>query len=156
VRDEALAELLQRPLRKRRLLGPHVVQHHLPAQIQHRQLDGLGIRDAQVALDDDGHAKQRWGDRIVARPRASVHVRQLLLKCLVEELVSVHSEECEKLAGTLETLEDELLLLRRLHPRMPGLHRQLLSPPRDHRSRALSIPELQAIEIRMVSTRSVL
>lgn len=72
--DEPLTEVMKSALRKGWLGGPEAVEDHLPAQIHQRQLESLGIRGADVSLqqDDYGHHGRRY--RGLTCTRRAVHL----------------------------------------------------------------------------------
>jgi hypothetical protein len=71
-------------LRKRGLLGTEAAQHHLHAQVDKRQLDHLGVGNAQVALHQHRHGHHRGGQGIFPGARGAVHRGQFILKRVVE------------------------------------------------------------------------
>src|SRR5581483_10890464 len=109
VSDEALTETLERSLRERRLLRVEDPQHHLPAGVDHRQLDGLRVRRARVRLKQHRHGQLRRRDGLLALVRAAVHPGQLVLEGVVEEIEPMLAKEREELLGPPEPLEEHLL-----------------------------------------------
>ena len=123
--DQPFAKRLQRALRKRRRLGPEAPQHHLHPQVDHRQLDHLGIGHAQVALHQHRHGHHRGRQRLFPGARGAVHRGQFLLKRVVKQFVPMQPQKAQQLAYATEPLQQELLLPRRRDGRCPTRDRHL-------------------------------
>ena len=67
MRDEPLAERLQRPLGERGHRRAETTENHLPPEIHDGALHGLRVGDADVALEQERHAQH--GRRAQARRR---------------------------------------------------------------------------------------
>jgi hypothetical protein len=134
IRDQAMTEGVERALRERRLRLTEAIEHHLPPQVDDRQLHGLRVRRALVRLQQDRHRHERRRHGRATCAGVAVRDLELGLESVVEELVPVGTEESEELAGANQPLRQPLLLLRVLLPRCPS-HRVHRSPPRATRPR---------------------
>jgi hypothetical protein len=132
--DQPFAELAKSSLRERGLLRAEVIEHHLPAQIDDGHLDGVGVGDPGVPLKQGGHGHHRGWQRVCASARAPVHGFQLRLERVIEQLVPVLAQKGEQLPRLSGALQQELLPLRGLTPRIPAnkLHRCLRTAARNH------------------------
>ena len=70
-------------------LVPEPIEHHLPAQIDHRQLHSLRIGHPKIALQEHDHGQQGWRHRLSPCARVPVHRLQLCLKRFVEQRLAV-------------------------------------------------------------------
>ena len=109
MRDHPLAEFHQDALVK---TGPslraHTAQHQLPARVQLRGHDRVGIADLLVRLQQRHHREQRrrhWG-----LAAGLIHRGQLCLKRLVEQLRANLAEKRVKFADAVQRLGYALLL----------------------------------------------
>jgi len=136
LRDEPLAEALQRPLRECWFRAAQAAEHQLPAQIEERRIHRVGVRETQVALEQKHHCELRRRHRLGSRTGVAVHRLELGLELVVEDLVAVLAQKAEELPLLLKPLEDELLLPRRVSLRMPPLHAHRL-----HRERRFARSE---------------
>jgi hypothetical protein len=66
VLDEAGAKVAESALREGRLCRAESVEHHLPAQVDDAELDGFGVRDAVIGLQEHDHREQRGWFRVLA------------------------------------------------------------------------------------------
>ncbi len=123
VPNQTLAKFLEGALRKRLLGVAQAVEHHLPPQVDHRQLHSLRVGHRQVALHQRRHRQARGAHRILARSRVAVHRFQGALQVFIEKLVSMVPQERKELARPAKALENRSLLPRvRLawHPALDG------------------------------------
>ncbi|HEX8107277.1 MAG TPA: hypothetical protein VF516_06080 [Kofleriaceae bacterium] len=125
--DESLPEREQGTLREQRFRRPQAAEHHLPAQIQERQLDRRCVGGARVRLQEQHHRHERRWVSVLAGAGISIHPFELGLKCLVEQLVALQSKEGVELAVSLEPTKDELLLAADRLVRAPALDRHRVS-----------------------------
>ena len=124
--DQALSKLEQRTLREHGLDRSEAIEHHLPAQVEQRQLHGGRIRRAGVGLQQHHHRHQRGRMGVLAGTSVSVHRFELELERAVEQLIAVLPKKRIELSIPLEPSEDELLLARDDLTRTPALdsHRE--------------------------------
>ena len=122
VRDEALAERRQCALRERRLVVAEHAEHHLPAGVDNRQLDGLGVRLARVRLEQEHHREQRGRNRLLALAGRAVHPLQLDLEGIVEQLMALLAQKREQLARPSHAPNQEPLALAQRDARKPTHH----------------------------------
>ena len=66
--------------------------------------------------------------RLLAGSRRPVHAFELVLKRVVEHLVTLLTQEPEQRPHARQTLHQHLLLLRQLHRRCPPLHARTSGP----------------------------
>jgi hypothetical protein len=125
VGDEALAERWQCALREGRLVVAEHAEHHLPAGVDDRQLDGLGVRLAGIRLEQEHHREQGWRNRILPLAGRAVHPLQLALEGIVEQLMPVVAQKREQLARSSHAPNQELLALAQRDARKPTHHRDL-------------------------------
>jgi len=139
VGDHPLAELHQRPLRKRRVSAAHTVQHQLPPLIDFRGRHRLGIAGLGIGLQQRHHGQQRRRKR--RRAAGLVGGCQLGLKGRIEQLMTNGAQEQVELAGAAEPVPERLLR------RTPGNRRRPADlsrhGPSDHRMIAASIPRIR-------------
>ena len=146
--DQSFAKLLQRALGKCRVLGPQTPQDHLHAQVDHGQFDHLGIGNPQVALHEHRHRHHRGRQGVLPRTRRAVHRRQLILKCLIEQLVPMPAQKPQELSYATQALQQKLFLPGRRHRRLPTRDRHPHASS-GHRDRVG--PRVHQITDRMIS-----
>jgi hypothetical protein len=110
--NHPLTEKLKRTLGEGGRLDAYAVEAHLPTQIHNRQLDRFGVRGTDIPLKQQDHAQKGRSMRLQSRSRCAVHTFELLLKAVVEQLVSVQPEESEQRTYTCQSLDEDFLLRR--------------------------------------------
>jgi hypothetical protein len=85
--DQSLAKVEQRPLREYRLDRAEAVEHHLPAQVEQRQLHRRGVRGTRTGLQQYHHRHQPRRMRLLAGASVSVHRLKLQVHYGARELI---------------------------------------------------------------------
>jgi hypothetical protein len=145
VTDQTLTEFLESSLRECLLGVAQAIEHHLPPQVDHRQLHRFSIGHPQVTLHQHGDRHACRAHRILARTGVAVHRLQRVLHLVIEDLVPVVPQEREQLARPAKALENRSLLPRvRLawHPALDGHAAEQIT-----RSTARSIPFWRTPEV---------
>ncbi len=96
VRDRADPESHQRPLTERSSLLSESPENELPPQIVFSRVDGIGVAQPVVPLEQHRHRQQRWLTRLL--PAWVIAGGQLLLEFPVEQLFPDLPEESIELA----------------------------------------------------------
>src|SRR5258707_613725 len=111
--NHSLAKLLKRTLRERRIAVTQPVEHHLPAEVDDRPLDRLGVGDAVISLQQHRHRHQPRTNRLLTGARLTVHLRQLVEECVIEQLMSMLAGKPKQLPVPGHSRQQRLLLSRR-------------------------------------------
>jgi hypothetical protein len=120
VRDHPFAELPQAALRERGLILTEAVEHHLPAIAIDAAFHCFAIGHGVVVLQEQHLAHHRRCLWRCARASIAIHRRQRILEFVVENLVTMQTQERVQLAMRFQPSEHALLCLRRLHRRAPS------------------------------------
>ncbi len=144
VRDEPPTERLERGLRERGLLRAEHAKNHLPARVDDRHLDGLGVRRASVGLKQHSHCELSRRHGILPFAGVAVHADELVLERVAEQLTPVVTQKGEELLRARQSLEETLLPRARLgrwipshraHRRLPRAQRCAHETRGDHTAR---------------------
>jgi hypothetical protein len=96
VTDHPVSEVMESPLRERRGIFAKTVKNHLPSKVYDGQLDGFGIRDHCIRLQQCRHGHHRWRQWGLCCTCAPVHRFELSLEIVVEQVEAMVSKKSEQ------------------------------------------------------------
>src|SRR5262249_48593204 len=124
----ALSKRLQSSLGKGRLRRANTSKHHLPPQVDNRELHRFRVRRPHISLKEHDHAQKCRRMRLFSRAGVPVRLLQSRLERVIEQLVPVLSQKSEEWPHPCQALHQPLLLCRQLDRGLPSIHRLTSCP----------------------------